>query len=171
MNQSDQLLYKQELDVDKANTTFVEDFIKPVLYKGGLSVDDRGSVSFVNDFNFDGVKRFYIVENHKQGFVRAWHAHKKEGKYVMVVKGSAVIGAVKIDNWESPSKDLKINRFVLSEKNPSVLFIPAGYANGFMSLTEDTKIIFFSTSALNDSLGDDIRYDAHYWDPWQVEER
>jgi hypothetical protein len=25
---------------------------------GGLAVDDRGSVSFVNDFNFEGVKRF-----------------------------------------------------------------------------------------------------------------
>jgi dTDP-4-dehydrorhamnose 3,5-epimerase len=143
----------------------------PHLLKGGLAVDDRGTVSFVNDFTFKDVKRFYIVENHKKGFVRAWHAHKKEAKYVMVVKGSAVIGAVKIDNWESPSKDLKINRFVLSEKNPSVLFIPAGHANGFMSLSEDAKIIFFSTSELKDSLNDDIRYDAHYWEAWQVEER
>jgi len=143
----------------------------PQLLKGGLAVDDRGTVSFVNDFNFDGVKRFYTVENHKQGFVRAWHAHRNESKYVMVVKGSAVIGAVQIDNWEMPSRNLKIHRFVLSEKNPSVLFIPAGYANGFMSLTEDTKIIFFSTSELKDSLNDDVRYDAHYWDPWKVEER
>ena len=99
--------------------------LEPLIFKGGLAVDDRGTVSFVNDFNFEGVKRFYTVENHKQGFVRAWHAHKKEAKYVMVVKGSAVIGAVKIDNWENTSKDLKVNRFVLSEKSPSVLFIPA----------------------------------------------
>jgi len=141
------------------------------IIKGGLVVDDRGTVGFVNDFNFEDVKRFYTVENHKQGFIRAWHAHKKEAKYVMVVKGSAVIGAVIIDNWESPSKDLKVNRFILSEKNPSVLFIPAGYANGFMSLTEDAKLIFFSTSELKDSLNDDIRYDAHYWNPWHIEER
>lgn len=138
---------------------------------GGLAVDDRGTVSFVNDFNFEGVKRFYIVENHKQGFVRAWHAHKKEAKYVMVVKGSAVIGAVKIDNWENPSKDLKVNRFVLSEKNPSVLFIPTGFANGFMSLTEDAKLIFYSTSSLEESKGDDFRFDSRYWDPWEIEER
>ena len=144
---------------------------EPLLLKGGLSVDDRGTVSFVNDFNFENVKRFYAVENHKQGFVRAWHAHKQEAKYVMVMKGSAIIGAVKIDNWESPSKNTKVNRFVLSEKNPSVLFIPAGFANGFMSLTEDSKIIFFSTSELKDSLNDDFRYDAHYWDIWKIEER
>jgi dTDP-4-dehydrorhamnose 3,5-epimerase len=143
----------------------------PQLIKGGLSVDDRGTVSFVNDFNFSNIKRFYIVENHKAGFVRAWHAHKNESKYVLVVKGSALIGAVKIDNWENPSKEQKVYRFVLSEKNPSVLFIPAGYANGFMSLTEDAKVIFFSTSELKDSINDDIRYDAHYWDCWKIEER
>jgi len=141
------------------------------LINGGLAVDDRGTVSFVNDFNLEGVKRFYIVENHKRGFVRAWHAHKKEAKYVMVVKGSAVIGTVKIDNWENPSKDLKVNRFVLSEKNPSVLFIPAGFANGFMSLTEDAKLIFYSTSSLEESKGDDFRFDSRYWDPWKIEER
>lgn len=144
---------------------------EPQLFKGGLAVDDRGSVSFVNDFNFADVKRFYCVENHKQGFVRAWHAHRNESKYVMVVKGSAVIGAVQIDNWESPSKNLKIHRYVLSEKNPSVLFIPAGYANGFMNLSEDAKIMYFSTSELKDSLNDDVRFEAHYWEAWQVEER
>lgn len=144
---------------------------EPQLFKGGLAVDDRGSVSFVNDFNFAGVKRFYCVENHKQGFVRAWHAHRNESKYVMVVKGSAVIGAVEIDNWDNPSKDLKIHRYVLSEKSPSVLFIPAGYANGFMNLSGDAKIMFFSTSELKDSLNDDVRYDAHYWEAWKAEER
>ena len=143
----------------------------PILTKGGLSVDDRGTVSFVNDFDFKNVKRFYVVENHKQGFIRAWHGHKNESKYVFVVKGSAVVAAVKIDNWENPSKNLQVNRFVLSEKTPSVLFIPAGYANGFMSLSEDAKLIFYSTSELKDSLNDDIRFDAHYWDVWKVEER
>ena len=55
----------------------------PWLIEGGLAVDDRGIVSFVNDFDFAGVKRFYMVSNHKAGFVRAWHAHKHEAKYVM----------------------------------------------------------------------------------------
>lgn len=139
--------------------------------EGGLAVDDRGQVSFVNDFNFEGVKRFYMVSNHAAGFVRAWHAHKKEAKYVMVVKGAAVIGAVPIDNWDKPSKSTEVQRFVLSEKKPTVLYIPAGYANGFMSLTKDAQIIFFSTSTLDESLGDDFRYESRYWDIWSVEER
>jgi len=145
--------------------------MEPRLIKGGLAVDDRGQVSFVNDFNFDGVKRFYAVENHRAGFIRAWHAHRKEAKYVMVVKGAALVGAVEIDDWDNPSRDAQVHRFVLSEASPAVVFVPAGYANGFMSLTEETKILFFSTSSLEESAGDDIRYDARHWDPWVVEER
>ena len=144
---------------------------QPRLIKGGLAVDDRGQVSFVNEFDFKGVKRFYAVENHSRGFIRAWHAHKKESKYVMVVKGAALVGVVEIDDWDEPSKDATVQRYVLSEHSPSVVFIPAGHANGFMSLSDDTKILYFSTSSLEDSLGDDIRYDARYWNPWTVEER
>ena len=143
----------------------------PYLMDGTLSVDDRGEVGFVNDFKFDMVKRFYSVRNHRSFFVRAWHGHKLESKYVTVAQGSAIIAAVKIDNWDKPSKGAKVERFVLSAKKPAVLFIPSGYANGFMSLTEDTKLFFFSTSSIEESKGEDFRYDAHYWDPWQVVER
>ncbi len=144
---------------------------EPTLINGGIAIDDRGQVSFVNDFNFQDVKRFYMVGNHKQGYVRAWHAHKNEAKYVLVVKGAVLVGAVEVDDWDKPSKTTEVNRFVLSEKSPKVLYIPAGYANGFMSLTEDSQIIFFSTSTLDESLNDDIRYDARHWDIWSVEER
>lgn len=144
---------------------------KVEILDGGLAVDDRGQVSFVNGFDFKDVKRFYMVSNHSSNFVRAWHAHKKEAKYVMVVKGAAVVGAVKIDNWESPSTSLEVQRFVLSEKKPTVLYIPAGYANGFMSLTVDTQIMFFSTSSLEESQGDDFRYDSRHWDIWSIVER
>lgn len=141
------------------------------MIEGGLAIDDRGSLAFVNPFGFEGVKRFYIVANHTSGFVRAWHAHKNEGKYVMILNGSAIVCAVKIDNWENPSKELMVNRYVLSATKPAILFIPPGYANGFMNLTGDTKIIFFSTSTMEESRNDDIRYEARYWDPWSVIER
>lgn len=144
---------------------------EPVLLEGGLGVDDRGSVAFVNGFDFAGVKRFYVVSNHKAGFVRAWHAHRHEAKYVTVVQGAAVVAAVRIDNWERPSTDLPVVRHVLSAQRPAVLFIPAGYANGFMSLTADAKLVFFSTSTVEASRNDDVRYDARYWDAWNVVER
>lgn len=144
---------------------------EPKLIEGGLAVDDRGQVSFINDFHFEGVKRFYMIANHTQGFVRAWHAHKKEAKYVMAVKGAFILGAVKVDDWDNPSKSLEVNRFVLSDKKPSVLYIPAGYANGLMSLTDDAQLMIFSTSSVEESLGDDFRYDSRWWDIWSVVER
>jgi len=143
----------------------------PVLIAGGHAVDDRGELSFVNDFGFAGVKRFYMVSNHRQGFVRAWHAHRREAKYITAVSGAAVLGAVRIDDWDHPSPDLAVDRFVLSAHEPAVLYIPPGYANGFMSLTADLKLMFFSTSSLEESRGDDVRYPARHWDIWQVVER
>ena len=144
---------------------------KPVLIAGGLAADDRGELGFVNDFHFTGVKRFYTVANHRQGFIRAWHGHKREAKYVTAVSGAAVVGAVRIDNWDEPSRELPVDRFVLSAHRPCVLYIPPGFANGFMSLTPDLKLMFFSTSSLEESMGDDFRFDARYWDIWQVVER
>jgi len=134
------------------------------LINGDVSVDDRGSVRFVNDFNFNGVKRFYQVENHSKGFIRAWHGHKKEGKYVYVVNGSALVGIVNMETEE-------VNKFVLSSQTPKVLWIPPGYFNGFKSLEEGTKIIFFSTSTLEESLGDDIRMPHDKWDIWSEDYR
>jgi dTDP-4-dehydrorhamnose 3,5-epimerase len=138
---------------------------------GGKAFDDRGSLTFINNLDLTQFKRFYIVENHSRGFIRAWHGHKKEAKAVVVVSGAALVAAVKVDNWDSPSRNLKVERVVLSAEKPGALLIPAGYANGFMTLTESAKVMFFSTSSLEESAGDDIRFDARLWNPWNIEER
>lgn len=144
---------------------------KPILIPGGMSVDDRGTVRYVNDFKFSDVKRFYLVSNHRPGFVRAWHAHRNEGKYVLAVGGSAIVGAVQIDDWDHPGKDVEVHRYILSAEKPSILYVPPGYANGFKSLTQDTALMFFSTATMEEAAGDDIRYDACYWNIWNVGER
>lgn len=153
----------------------------PKIISGGLAVDDRGSVSFVNDFNFSDVKRFYQVQNHRRGFIRAWHGHKKEAKYVYVPYGSALIGAIPIPDsvyMDEMGGDVEIipgnkepEKFILSSKSPKVLYIPAGYANGVMSLEENTIVQFFSTSTLEESLGDDERFDYDKWNIWEEDFR
>ena len=135
-----------------------------ILIEGGISVDDRGSLRFANDFNFEGVKRFYQVENHRRGFIRAWHGHRNEGKYVWVASGTALIGVVPLDTKDGDME--KVKKFVLSDKKPNILWIPAGNYNGFMSLEENTKIMFFSTSTLEESKNDDIRKEYYTWDIW-----
>ena len=136
----------------------------PHLISGGVAVDDRGSVRFVNDFNFKDVKRFYQVQNHRQGFIRAWHGHQHEGKYVYVAQGSALIGAA---NMETSVVD----KYVLSSQSPRVLFIPAGHANGFKTLEDNTIILFFSTSDIIASLKDDIRFAYDKWNIWEEDFR
>ncbi len=121
------------------------------LINGGIFIDDRGPLRFVNDFNFNDVKRFYQVENHEKGFIRAWHGHKKEGKYVYVVKGTAVIRTIDIDN------ESRTEKYVLSDKQPKILFIPPGKYNGFQTLEEGTILLFFSTSTTEESEDDDYR--------------
>ncbi len=144
---------------------------KPYKIEGNICIDDRGKVSFVNGFHFDGVKRFYTISNHRRGFVRAWHAHRIEAKYVTVLQGAALVAAVQIDDWLQPNRHTEVDKWVLCGERPAVVFIPAGYANGFMSLTDDALIGFFSCASLEDSLRDDMRYSARYWNPWQIVER
>jgi dTDP-4-dehydrorhamnose 3,5-epimerase-like enzyme len=151
-----------------------ENSIKTI--NGAVATDDRGSVRFVNDFNFEGVKRFYQVQNHTQGFIRAWHAHKKEAKYVYVAKGSALVGAVSLEHIQDVKAGAvvdssKVFKVIISSNNPKVVYIPAGYANGFKSLEDGTIIQFFSTSTLQDSLGDDIRFDYDVVNIWKEDYR
>ena len=144
---------------------------QPELIPGGVSSDDRGRVYFANGLDLSHCRRFYFVENFSVGTVRAWHAHRNERKWVLAVSGAALACCVEIDNWESPSTDTDVHRFVLDASNPSVLSVPAGYANGAMSLVPQTKLLYLSDASLDASLDDDIRYPARYWDPWDVAER
>ncbi len=146
---------------------------EPVLIKGGLAIDDRGMLVFANDFDFSDVKRFYMVENFSPETIRAFHGHKKEAKYVFVVSGSAIVAAVEMDDCENPNRNNKVRRFVLSALTPQILYIPAGFANGFRPLEHDTKIMFYSTSTLEESKGDDYRFPHDYWgnNIWAVENR
>jgi len=137
-----------------------------MLIDGGIAVDDRGKISFVNEFDFEDVKRFYVVENHRAGFVRAWHGHKDEGKYVYVVAGTAIVAYVPMEGtW-------KLTRHVLSAAKPQILYIPPGHYNGFKTLTNDAKVIFFATHRLDESLDDDDRLEPFRWEGvWEVKDR
>ncbi len=131
------------------------------LLTGDMVIDERGVVKFVNDFDFKNVKRFYQVENHRRGFIRAWHGHKTENKYIYVVEGSIFIGVVNLDTEE-------IEKFVLSAKKPRILWTPPNTANGFMTLEENTKVIFFSSLTLEESKQDDIRLPYDKWNIWDI---
>ncbi len=92
---------------------------------------------------------------------------------MLILAGSAIAAAVHMDDTIHPNKDNEVHRFILSSRKPCLLEIPAGYANGFKALEPGTKVMFFSTSTLEDSKGDDYRFPADYWgtEIWEVENR
>ncbi len=143
------------------------------IYQGDLFIDDRGCVAAVNDFKFEDIKRFYSVENFNTNTIRAFHGHLKEGKYVFVASGTIILCIVYIDNPLNPAKKTYIERLVLSSKKPRIVYIPPHYANGFKVLEDDTKVIFFSTSSLQESENDDYRYPYDFWgkEIWEIKNR
>jgi len=141
-----------------------------MILEGNVITDDRGCVRFVNDFDFKNVKRFYQVENHRAGFIRAWHGHNNESKYVYVAKGSALVAAIPLQDMVN-GITTTIHKYVLSANKPSILFIPAGMANGFKTLEENTIVQFFSTSSLEESQQDDIRFAYDFVNIWEEDYR
>jgi dTDP-4-dehydrorhamnose 3,5-epimerase-like enzyme len=137
--------------------------MKPKFIEGKVFSDSRGSVSFVNDFKFTDIARFYIITNSEENPIRAWQGHKLDSKNFYCVQGSFKVSFVKIDNWEQPSKELKVESVLLKSSESKVLHIPFGYANSVESLEKNSKLISFSTLPLDQAPNDDVRFEPHYW--------
>lgn len=137
--------------------------MKPEIIQGGNFTDHRGTISYVNDFSFTDIERFYIISNSDENPIRAWQGHKLDAKNFYCLSGSFKIHFIKVDNWENPSKALPIETVFVSESDSKILHIPAGYANAIQSLQANSKLISFSTLPLDNVREDDVRYDSDYW--------
>lgn len=145
--------------------------IGPTIINGGNFVDDRGELLFFNDLDLDIWKRFYVVSNHRKGFIRAWHGHQNESKLIIPTRGVTLVCAVPLDDLHEPSKDVSPIKHVLSSNTPKGFLIPKGYANGFKTLTHDSQLLIFSDSTLEESKKDDYRFSWDYWNCWEEDYR
>lgn len=132
--------------------------------QGGSFSDYRGTISYVNDFSFKDIERFYIISNTDENPIRAWQGHKIDAKNFYCISGSFKIHFVKIDNWESPSKDLLVETITVNVLESKIVHIPAGYANAIESLETGSKLISFSNLPLAAVGEDDVRYAQDYWE-------
>ena len=62
--------------------------MKPHIIQGGTFSDHRGTLSYVNDFNFNDIERFYIIGNSDTHPLRAWQGHKLDAKNFYCLSGS-----------------------------------------------------------------------------------
>lgn len=144
---------------------------EPRLIPGGGAVDERGRVIFCNGFDLAqaGIKRLYLLSNHQAGYVRAWHGHKTEAKYVLVTRGAALVCCTPLESFGTLAGSYStatsppppnVYRFVLSDRQPAVLYIPPGYANGHMALVTPCDVMHFSMFTIEEAKGDDLRFPA-----------
>lgn len=133
--------------------------------------DDRGVlVPFTNWMtDLSKLRRVYLVANFVPGTIRGFHRHLKEEKYFVVTAGAAKF-CVLDPTQAYPASTLLI--FVQSVRKPSLLIVPPGWANGWMSLEAGTVLMAMSSATAEESKADDFRYDPFmFGDVWSVKPR
>ena len=134
---------------------------------GGSHTDDRGTLSYFNDFDMKRVRRFYQIVHPDTKIVRAWQAHQIEQKWFYVTRGSFKVVLVQPNSWTNPSGELGHEEYILQSENKEVLHIPGGYANGFQALEPNSKLIVFSNFSMKEAGTDDFRFDKNLWYKWE----
>ena len=135
----------------------------PDLIPGGQHADARGTVSFVNGFDFKGVDRFYWIQADEANVLRGWVGHRREQKWFTVVQGEVLIAVVRPDDWERPSPDLSVARYLLSAAHPQVLHVPPGHATGSVNLNRKAVLMIFSSGKIENVGTDDFRFSVDQW--------
>ena len=102
---------------------------------------------------------FLVMSFSKKNVVRGLHIQKNkmQGKFVTVLKGK--IFDVAVDLRKKSKTFGKYFTTVISEKNSKSIFIPPGFAHGFLSLDKENFVIYSCTKyrSKDDEIG--IKYD------------
>jgi len=118
--------------------------IKPKVFK-----DNRGfflETYKESDFVKAGITNRFVQDNHSmsvKGVLRGLHYQKKpavQGKLVRCVRGAIFDVAVDVRKG-SPTFGKWVG-VILSEENHFMLWIPPGFAHGFLTLSERAEVIY-----------------------------
>ena len=123
-----------------------------LLLKPKVFSDSRGF--FFESFNqreFEqstGLNHLFVQDNHslsQQGVLRGLHFQKQypQGKLIRVVRGEIYDVAVDIRPYSAQYGQWTAAR--LSGENHHQLWIPAGFAHGFLVLSEQAEVIYKTT--------------------------
>ena len=110
--------------------------------------DSRGffKEDFKKKFFKDKKFVFGCASSSKKNVIRGLHLQTKfsQGKYVSILKGAVLDVVVDLrKNSKTFGKHFKI---ILSEKNAKSIFIPSGFAHGFLSLEKENIIYYLCTN-------------------------
>lgn len=133
-----------------------------MLLQGKAHQDDRGIITFNNEFDASEIKRIYTIENHSLDFIRGWQGHKIEQRWFACMKGSFEVSVIEVDNFTNPSKDLTIQKYLLTDEVLTYLHIPAGWITAIQSKTEDSKLLVLADYGLGE-INDEYRFNLNYF--------
>ena len=102
---------------------------------------------------------FTVMSYSKKNVLRGLHIQtkKKQGKFISVIKGK--IFDVAVDLRKNSKTYGKYFSSILSEKNSKSVFIPPGFAHGFLTLEKENYIIYSCTNYRYSSYEVAIKFD------------
>ncbi|WBV58534.1 WxcM-like domain-containing protein [Chryseobacterium daecheongense] len=133
-----------------------------MILKGNRNEDIRGIITYNNEFDATKIKRIYTIENHSTEFVRGWQGHKIEQRWFACMKGKFEISVIVIDDFDNPSTNAKINKYILSSEALTYLHIHAGCLTAIQSLEEESKLLVLADYELGE-IEDEYRFELDYF--------
>ena len=110
------------------------------------------------------IKQINISENISKHTLRGFHYQSHphgEDKIISCVKGS--IYDVIIDMRKSSRSYLKWQSFIISEKNRKSIFVPKGCANAYLSLSDNTWVLYFHSQFYKPGHEKGLRYNDPFF--------
>lgn len=132
------------------------------IIKGSKYSDKRGILTFNNDFDASVVRRIYTIENHSTDVIRGWQGHKIEQRWFAAIKGAFDVFVVEIDDFDNPSKDLKVKKYSLDEELLTYLHIPAGCVTAIQAKVIGSKMLVLADYILGD-VQDEYKFESNYF--------
>ena len=127
--------------------------------------DERGYLMELvrsDDAIFSKFGQCYVSMNYP-GVVRAWHWHKKQDDFFVVVKGMIKVGL--FDMREGSPTRGEAGEYYLGDNNNIVLKIPPGVAHGYKTVgTEPSLLVNFPSEIYNREEPDEYRL------PWDTDQ-
>lgn len=133
-----------------------------MVLEGKRHEDARGIITYNNDFDASKIKRIYTIENHSTELIRGWQGHEIEQRWFACMRGSFEISVMKIDDFQQPSKDLTVNKYLLKDKNLTFLHLPSGHITAIQAIEEGSKLLVLADYALGE-IQDEYRFPLEYF--------
>ncbi len=118
-----------------------------IIFKTKNFYDNRG---FLRELAIQKIIKkkliFTVISKSKKNVLRGLHMQKKnkQGKYISVLKGKIL--DVVVDCRKRSKTFGKHFKIILSEKNCKSMFIPPGFAHGFLGLGNENIVIYSCTN-------------------------